>query len=434
MKSVFVRGVTVVLLALLVWIGAAPLASALTLREAIAQALERNERAHSAEEIARAAEARVWRARSFLLPTITLSGDYTRRGSDGEDLLLNGREARVGRVAVSQTIFDAQAWPLLRQAKRARDASRHDAAGAKRLLAYDTAASYLSVLNSEQVARAAAQRFEFARQSLGEIRSRFDAGLVGSNDVTRAELEAASAERELVIARGAARTARLALSLLLDASIESDSLSVPEDLLVSAARAIPPGSFDVEAAADRRPDIRSERARVSALRAGALEPLARYLPDLVATGTARSSAGSVNDVRDQDWTAGLSLRWEIFDGGGREAERSERVALARAAGLALENLERTAANEMETARVDLESQQASLTRSRVAVEAARKNAVEATELYRRGLTRALEVVDANVQLFEAEVGQAGSEFALALSYLNLRSALGLDPLEPETIP
>jgi outer membrane protein TolC len=162
--------------------------------------------------------------------------------------------------------------------------------------------------------------------------------------------------------------------------------------------------------------------------------LARYLPDLVATGTARSSAGSVNDVRDQDWTAGLSLRWEIFDGGGREAERSERVALARAAGLALENLERTAANEMETARVDLESQQASLTRSRVAVEAARKNAVEATELYRRGLTRALEVVDANVQLFEAEVGQAGSEFALALSYLNLRSALGLDPLEPETIP
>jgi outer membrane protein TolC len=408
-------------------------AAALTLRDAIGQALARNERAGSAEETARAADARVWRARSFLLPTITLSGDYTRRGSDGQDLLLSGREGRVGRVTVEQTIFDAQAWPLLRQATRAREAAQLDAVGAKRLLAFDTAATFLSVLNSEQVARAAAERSDLARQALNEIRIRFDAGLVGSNDVTRAELEAASAERELVTSRGAARTARLALGLLLAASVE-DSLSVPDDLLSSAARPVPPGSLDVAAAADLRPDVRSERARVAALRMGALEPLARYLPDLVATGTARANAGSVNDVRDQDWTAGLSLRWELFDGGGREAERAERSALARASGLALASLERTAANQMETARVGLESQQASLVRSRVAVDAARRNALEASELYRRGLTRALEVVDANVQLFEAEVERAGAEFALALAYLDLRSALGLEPLEPETIP
>jgi len=432
-KSVRPHGIVAAILASALSACAASPADALTLRDALGQALARNERARSAEEVARAADARVWRARSFLLPTITLSGDYTRRGSDGEDLLLNGREARVGRVTVEQTIFDAQAWPLLRQAQRAREASRADAAGAKRLLAFDTAATFLSVLNSEQVARAAAERFDLAGRSLDEIRIRFDAGLVGSNDVTRAELEAASAERELAIAGGAARTARLALGLLLDASVK-DSLSVPDDLLASAARPVPPGSLDVATAADLRPDVRSERARVAALRMGALEPLTRYLPDLVATGTARANAGSVNDVRDQDWTAGLSLRWELFDGGGREAERAERAALARAAGLSLANLERTAANEMETARVGLESQQASLVRSRVAVEAARRNAVEASELYRRGLTRALEVVDANVQLFEAEVERAGAEFALALSYLDLRSALGLEPLEPETTP
>lgn len=411
---------------------AAPPAAALTLRDAIAQALERNERGRSAVETARAADARVWRARSFLLPSITLSGDYTRRGSDGEDLILRGRESRVGRVTVEQTLFDAQAWPLLKQAQRARDASRFDAVGARRLLAFDTAASYFSVMNTEQVARAAAERFDLAGRALEEIKIRFDAGLVSSNDVTRAELEAASAERELTTAGGAATTARLALGLLLDAPVE-DSLSVPIDLLESAAHPVPPGSLDLAAAADRRPDVRSERARVSALRMAAMEPLARYLPDLLATGTARSSTGSVNDVRDQDWTAGLTLRWELFDGGGREADRAERAALARAAALTLENLERTAANQAETARVALESQQASLARSRVAVEAARRNAVEASELYRRGLTRALEVVDANVQLFEAEVERAGAEFALALAYLDLRSALGLEPLEPETI-
>ena len=432
MRSISLLGTAGLLLAICWSAGAASPVHALTLRDAITQALERNERGRSAAETARAADARVWRARSFLLPSITLSGDYTRRGSDGEDLILRGRESRVGRVTVEQTLFDAQAWPLLKQAERARDASRFDAVGARRLLAFDTAASYFSVMNTEQVARAAAERFDLAGRALEEIKIRFDAGLVGSNDVTRAELEAASAERELTTAGGAATTARLALGLLLDAPVR-DSLTIPADLLESAAHPVPPGSLDLAAAADRRPDVRSERARVSALRMAAMEPLARYLPDLLATGTARASEGSVNDVRDQDWTAGLTLRWELFDGGAREADRAERTALARAAALALENLERTAANQVETARVALESQQASVTRSRVAVEAARRNAAEATELYRRGLTRALEVVDANVQLFEAEVERAGAEFALALAYLDLRSALGLDPLEPETI-
>jgi len=150
MRSTSLLGTAGLLLAICCAAGAAPPATALTLRDAITQALERNERGRSAAETARAAGARVWRARSFLLPSITLSGDYSRRGSDGEDLILRGRESRVGRITVEQTLFDAQAWPLLRQAQRARDASRFDAVGAGRLLAFDTAASYFYVMNTEQ--------------------------------------------------------------------------------------------------------------------------------------------------------------------------------------------------------------------------------------------------------------------------------------------
>src|ERR1700741_1543857 len=151
MRFTGIQGLSVSILACALSACVATPGVALTLRDAIGRALARNERAGSAEETARAADARVWRARSFLLPTITLSGDYTRRGSDGQDLLLSGREGRVGRVTVEQTIFDAQAWPLLRQATRAREAAQLDAVSAKRLLAFDTAATFLSVLNSEQV-------------------------------------------------------------------------------------------------------------------------------------------------------------------------------------------------------------------------------------------------------------------------------------------
>jgi outer membrane protein TolC len=411
-------------------------AAALTLEEAVNLSLTRNERAASADEVTRAAEARVGQARSFLLPDLTLLGDYTRRSHettrtvDGVTSTLQSRDGREARLNLEQTLFDAQAWPLLQSARRARTAARYDARDTKRLLAFETADTYLTVLAADRVARAAGERLELAERNLEEVRVRFDAQLVSSNDVTLAELEAASAERELVRVRGLARTARLNLGQLLAVDIaESDSLIIPNMLLVDAARPVDEFPVPKSQAVERRPDVQAERARAAAAHSIAREPLMRYLPDLDFLGTAWSTneAGFTGD--DTDWTVGLGLTWELFDGGAREAERSERAALARAAEFDLAHLERRVAVDVEAAQVAVESQQASLARAEVAVNAARRNATETTELYRRGLLRAFEVVDANVQLFEAEVERTSAQYELALAYLDLRAAVGLDPLD-----
>lgn len=412
-------------------------AATLTLEEAISLSLSRNERARAADEETRAAEARVSQARSFLLPDITLSSDYTRRRNEirrsvnGVPVLPGSRDELEGRVTVGQTLFDAQAWPLLAAARSSRDAARHDALDEKRRLAYETAEVYLAVLNSEQVIRAADERLTLARRNLEDARVRFDAQLVGSNDVTRAELEMASAEREAVDARAGASLARLTLGYLLDQDV-TDSLVVPTGLMTEAALPLTAREPVTVQAADSRPDVRASRARAAALRAAAREPLMRYVPDLDFVGTAwRTRLNGVESSRADDWTLGLSLTWDVFDGGVREAQRSERAALARAAELNLANLERSVAVDVNAARVTLESRQASLTQAEVAVEAARRNAVEAAELYRRGLVRALEVVDANVQLFATQVERVGAQYNLTLAFLDLRAALGLDPLGTE---
>jgi outer membrane protein TolC len=405
---------------------------ALTLSEAVALSLARNERARIADESLRAADARVAKARSFLLPDLTVDGDYTRRSHetqrtvDGRVTTLQSRDGFEGRVTVEQTLFDAQALPLLGAARSARTEARWSALDEKRRLAYDTAEAFLTVLSAEHVAQAASERLDLATRNLAEIRVRYDAQLVGSNDVTRAELESATAERELVAARGVARTARLGLSHLLDVDV-TDSLAVPTDLLARASA--PPDSVRPPPPDFLRPDVRAAKARAATARAAAREPWMRYFPDVEVTGTALSTNESGFSGRPRDWTLGLGLSWPLFDGGVREADRGEQAALARAAELELASLERQAAMEVATARVALESEQASLARAEVAVEAARRNAAETGELYRRGLVRALEVVDANVQLFEAEVERVGAQYALAIAFLNLRLAAGLDPLE-----
>ena len=412
-----------------------PPVSALTIEQAVDLALAQNERPKAADEEAFAAEARVGRARSFFLPDLTLTGDYTRRSHetqrtvDGETSTLQSRDALEARALFSQTIFDAQGFPLLSQAKRERDAVRYDALDAKRRLAYETAQAFLSVLADDQFARAAARRVDFAQQSLEEIRARFEAQLVGSNDVTRAELEAATSQRELLRLEGAARTSRLHLEFLLGQSIP-DSLVVPRDLLDRAIQPVTPSGN----AAQQRLDLLAQQERTEAARASAKEPLMRYFPDLDFNGEAWTTNESGFSARSEDWFLGMGLTWDLFDGGERESDHSERKALARRAEWDLANAERSVDIDVETARVSLESEQTSLVRAEEAVDAAERNAREVTELYRQGLVRALEIVDANFQLFSTQVERTNAQYSLAVAYLGFRAAEGLEPFETEAAP
>jgi outer membrane protein TolC len=152
------------------------------------------------------------------------------------------------------------------------------------------------------------------------------------------------------------------------------------------------------------------------------------------SGSTRAAAGEGLDTARDNWTLSLGARWPLFDGGGREADRAERLALSRSAEWQLAGLERGVALELASSQVLLESAQASNGRAIVAVEAARRNAVESAELYRRGLARALDVLDANVQWFEAEAEQVRAGSELAAAFLDYRQAQGLDPFDKELQP
>ena len=90
---------------------------------------------------------------------------------------------------------------------------------------------------------------------------------------------------------------------------------------------------------------------------------------------------------------------------------------------------RSVALEVETADSALSSARDTATAAEAAVTAARKNVEETRTLYRQGLSRALEVADATAGLFDAEVALARERYGLGIALLDLRAALGSDPLE-----
>lgn len=390
----------------------------LTLERAVTLALERNERSAIADTTVAAAEARVSRARSAFFPRVDVTGNYRNDYADGTDRTLSTA------ALLTQPLFDARVFPLYRQARFARDAARFGAGESKRLLGYDAAAVFLTTLSYEQVLRAATRRRDFAKTSLDDVRARFEAGLVSSNDVTRAELELATAVRGVAQAQGDVAASRVDLENLLKTDVPGP-LAPPTTLLDAAAT---PPATDITSAQQRRGDIAQERAEVEALRAFADEPRARFLPSVNFTAQTRNINDGAITNRNNEGFFSFNFNWPVLDAGLRRSDRLEREALLRGAELGLEASLRDVEREMRSAAVQLSTEQAALREAVAAVRAARKNTEETSILYREGLASALELADATQRLFEADVAEATATYRMALAYLSLREASGVSAL------
>ena len=408
----------------------------LTLEQAVKMALGGNERAITADQNVEAASARVLKARAFFLPTINVSGTYTRRPFEtvrvigGAQYIVQSLNALSGVASLNMTIFDSKSLPTLVQANSDKAAEEFATVDSKRTLAFEVGSAFLATLSVDQVMEASRRRFDFARQNLEAARARYAAGLVSVNDVTRAELEFATAEVGMIQVQGQVETTFLNLGYLMNGPTPR-KLRVPDFLLQAADEKPQAADRLVPEAQNRRPDVKSLRMRAKAQGALAIEPLLRWLPSLILTGryTYTNEAGLTG--KNFNWNAGLTLNWAVFDGLTRNGDYSERKALAYQADLNLRAGLRKVELDVRDALVSLQNAQASLKMATVAASVAKKNEAETTELYRQGLSTALQVADANVSLFESEVALVQARYGLGIAYLNLEAALGLDPFGKE---
>ena len=235
---------------------AAAQSDALSLDAAIRLALQNNERALAADQRVAAADSRLTKARAFFMPTITLNGNYTRRPFEvpltigNQQVIVQAYNALSWSANFSMILFDAHSVPTLLGAGDDLSAERLNTADAKRKLAFEVGNAFLTTLSVDQVLQASQRRLEFAKQSLDAAKARYAGGLVSVNDVTRAELEYATAETGVVQGQGQVETTYLQLGFLLNAPPPS-KLAVP-DLLLSAVEEKKAAQEDLIAQAQTR--------------------------------------------------------------------------------------------------------------------------------------------------------------------------------------
>lgn len=401
----------------------------LTLAEALALAAQNNERSGIAR--ARVDRARAIRREAYatLLPDVNVTGTFTRRSEevtrtiDDDEVTVQALNALSGVATVDATLLDVRAFPLARSATRNLEAQENASAEIRRTLAYDVAETFFSVLSAERLREAASRRIEVAQATVSDARIRMEAGLASSNDLTRSELELATARLSLTQAESLARTERLSLAYLIGA---------PADRPLAEPGAEPTAG-DAEAlerlAVESRADLRELQLRAEALRLLALEPRLRFVPTLGLRGTYRGTNEAGLSGRETDWNVAALFSWEVFDGGVRYAQAAAREAEYREALLAADALRRQIGLEVRTARTDLETARAALEQAEVRARVAEQNAREVRVRYSEGLATALEQADATASAFEASAELARQRFALGVARLSLSQALGRWPAD-----
>lgn len=403
----------------------------LTLEEALRLAAANNERALKAPLRVDAAEGALDKARGAFLPTLGAVG--TGVASRPKDTPGSRAFSGNGAFNLSQPLLNLSSFPLYATARRQLESERWGAIQDKRLLAFDTARAFLVVLTTERLLAVARDKLERARASHKDAEARAKAQLTGSNDVTLALVDLASAAGAVAVADGNVARAHVQLSFLLGRPVVAP-LAAPDRTM----RAAESGAFRAEdvtrLAEDRRPDVRAAGEHTASLREFAKEPLYRLAPTLGLSGQVKVNIDPLPPDRLHEESATLTLTWNIYDAGVRYADRKTRMAQAESGALDEKALRRSIATDVALALASLKATREAFKASSEAVEASRKNTAEVETLYKQGLAKALDVVDANGRRADAEASLETVRLSMQQAYLDLRLAVGFDPLEEAASP
>jgi outer membrane protein TolC len=399
----------------------------LSLQSVVKLALSRNERAEIASQNVVAADAALAKARAAFLPSLSLSAGETYRPQQAETGNVRNNSATAA-LTLSQPLFNATAFPLYASAKHGYDSVFYNHLDLRRQLAFDAARGFFSVVAQQRVLKAAESRLDLANATLDDTQVRAAAGLTSSNDVTRSQIEQASADQSTINASNSLQAARLNLEYLIaePTQIESD-LAAPTQSLAPANQSL---AGLVNVAIATRPDLAALRASAASASALSDEPGLRFVPTLNASAQARTQDQEFTGPnRYVDTTIAINFNWAIWDAGVRSADADSRNAARISAELQLRALARRVEIDVRVAIAELSAARNSLVAAQQGQDAARRSEEETSVLYKQGLAKAIELVNGNSSKFDAEVAVAAAELTVRQAELDLRSALGLFPLD-----
>ncbi|MEO1198795.1 MAG: TolC family outer membrane protein [Pseudomonadota bacterium] len=300
--------------------------SAMSLRDAVERAVRNNPDVLESAANRRAVDQELRQAESAFSPIVSLEGRVGPQFYDQPNAFseATNEEWRVGSeiaIVARQVLFDGfrRSNELYRQAARI-DGAAYRVLERSEIVALDTVEAYIDIARHRQILAIVDDTVRVFGGLRELVQERLDAGTETAGSVFQANERIAAAQAirgDVVTALGEVNARFERLVGHPPGALGAPPFPKPIPATMQAARA--------EARA-RYPSVAAATADVEAARSEVEQAGGDYLPTLSLEGTARYGYDvDGTPGRDEEYSIQLQLSWDIYDGGLRDARRSERV-------------------------------------------------------------------------------------------------------------
>lgn len=402
------------------------------LQKLIRTALANNYDLHQAVVRVNAARANLGITRSDQFPNVTAGVDMTtlRNSSIGQFALPGGfsRDRTFGTVLLNLLSFELDIWGRLR---RATEAARADLLATEEnrkavmtTVVSDVAAAYFNLLELDLELEIAEETLASRQESLRLIRARQRGGVATMLDVRQAEQLVYSAAQTIPDIERLIEQTENQINLLLgkDPGPVTRGRSLTEQEQPPAA---PPGL--PSSLLERRPDIRAAEAALAAATANIGVAKAAYFPRISLTGFLGGQSSQLSNLfsgAGGAWNFAPQATLPIFNAGRIKSNVKLSKAQRQLALTQYQQAIKTGFREVSDALVEYRKVKEIRAQQELLVTTLQDRSRLAYLRYRGGVDTLLNALDADRDLFDAELSLALTKRNELLALVQLYKALG----------
>ena len=370
----------------------------------VAAALARNANLQVAATRVAAARAQLLAADAALLPNLGVGGNLGVTHTLGASGISTSRTAQ----PQLQASWEPDLWGRLGDKSQAADlqyrASQADRDAVALTVASTTAQTYVDLLSREAQLAQSRQTLKTRTEALQLAQDQESVGYISKLQVTQAQAELESVQQQIPALELAIERQYNALQLLVGAApARRDTRTVDGAAFAALQLPVVPASLPSELLR-RRPDLVQAELQLAASDANLRASRAAYLPQVnlsVSAGRLFTNALGYNPI--DVWSLGSSVLAPLLDGGRLDAQYDAATAQRDQAAYTYRGAVLSALSDVENALVGVERLDTQLQIAQRRRDVLAKTLGYAKDRYEAGYASYLEQIDAQRNLFQAEI-------------------------------
>ena len=374
-------------------------------------------------------------AKGNLLPTITVSGNVTRKSQEANQASVPGFPADAFSASSSTTqqiamtarqpIFRWDAWEGLKQVKTSVSLSEVNLQLQRQEHILNVSEAYFNVLRQQSLTTANLQEEKALLEQLNLMNAKLREGLVAKSDVSEANAQYESARANRIATHVQLILAQEQLAQIIGPYRENLAV-LRDDFQFQKPY---PADLDAWTALALSQNLSIQQARIQQHYAEdqkRVEQAALY-PQIEAVGTygyAKQSPQNVISSDGQFDQIGVEMNWNVYNGGRTQKSIQKAAVNVKKSEVQLDAAIRKANTDVKKSYMQVETDQAKLQARKAAMDSSNVVSQASKAQYQEGLKTMVDVLLAQRNAFAAKQDYLNAQYDYLINVLRLKASVG----------